>query len=185
MDIQFIPIAKDFLSENEIAIADSVNTEELVYALARHFDALVYNITSLAALVAIIQEKKKIQSRDLISAQAYIAHKCVGETASKKITGGVAKNISIEEMDKIEIPMIEIFQMDINTRIPIKEDIRGFIKNVLEHHELTIGRDAMKKLLSIMYAHLACLAKDVKAEEPITLKKLEHIMSLRKNSVFN
>ncbi|NBX51766.1 hypothetical protein EBT25_17965, partial [bacterium] len=164
MDIHFIPIAKDFLSENEIAIADSVNTEELVYVLAKHFDALVYNITSLAALVAIIQEKKKIQPRHLISAQAYIAHKCVGETASKKITGGVAKNISVEEMDKMEIPVIEVFQMAIETRPPIKEDIRGFVRSVLDHHELTIGKDAMKKLLSIMYAHLACLAKDVKAE---------------------
>lgn len=185
MDIQFVPVAKDFLSENEIAISDGVNPDELVNVLARHFDALVYNITSLAALVAIIQDKKKIQSRHLISAQAYIAHKCVGQSASKRIIGGVAKDMKVDEMDRIELPVIEIFQVDVHTRPPIKEDMRGFVRSVLEHHDLTIGKDAMQKLLSIMHAHLACLARDIKAEGPLTMKRLDNILSLRKNAVFN
>lgn len=184
MEIDVVPLVKNFLSKNEITISDTVKLDELVEYMAKHFEALIFNITSLAALVAIIQDKKKIIPRHLVSAQAYIAQQCVGDHAIKKIKGGMGKKIKMKDLDSLPIPEVEGFEMDATAYSCTDIDMRSMIHNVLDFHELTIGKSAMKGIKDILQAHLGCLLKDIKASEPLTMGKLNQIMSLRRHAVF-
>ncbi len=184
MEFEVIPLAKDFLSTNKISISDSTNLDELINILAKHIDALVFNIVSLAALVAIIQDQKKIDPKHLVSAQAYIAHQCVGDHATKKIKGGVEKEMLKKDVRDISIPEVEGIEFDEIAVSCIDTDMRTFIHRVLKFHDLTIGKGAMKGIINILQSHLGCLLKDIRNNEPLTIKRLENIMSLRRHSVF-
>jgi len=178
MDVEFVPLAKNFLAKNEVSISDSLQPEELIQALAKHFEALVFNITSLAAMVAIIHNDKKIMPKHLVSAQAYIAYQCVGEKAVKKIKGGT-KNTESTVVDVEGIEMDEVAQNCVDM------DMRKYIHNILAYQEITIGKGAMAGILRILHSHMGCLLKDIRANEPITIKRLESIMSLRRHAVFH
>jgi hypothetical protein len=185
MEIDVVPLAKDFLSKNEIVISDTTNPDELIMVLAKHIDALLFNIVSLVALVAIIQDQKKIQPKHLISAQAYIAQQCIGDQAVKKIKGGVHKKQTQKDIDAMPIPVVEGFELDEIAMSCVDMDMRSFIHKILKFHDLTIGKGAMKGILDIVRAHLGCLLKNIRANEPLTIKRLENIMSMRKHAVFH
>jgi hypothetical protein len=184
MNIDTFTLAKDFLSKNEIVLSDLTKLDDIVNVLSKHIDALIYNIVSLVALVAIIQDDKKIFPRHLVSAQAYIAHKCIGENARKKITGGVNKNMKNEEIDIIELPMVEGFELDETALSCMDMDLRSFIHNVLKFHNISISKGSMKGILNMIHAHLGCLVKDMRANEPLTMSRFSNIMNMRKHSIF-
>jgi hypothetical protein len=54
MEADFVPLAKNFLSRNSVSISDTMKPEDFIQLLAKHFEALVFNITSLAAMVTVI-----------------------------------------------------------------------------------------------------------------------------------
>ena len=184
MNIDTKALAKGFLSKNKIVISDTVNPDDIVEALSRHIDALIYNMVSLVALVAMIQDDKKIYPRHLVSAQAYIAHKCIGDTARRMITGGVGKGITKEQMDTIDLPVIEGFELDEAAMGCLNIDLRSYIHNVLSFHDVSISKGAMKSMIGIIHAHLGCLLKDIRANEPITMTRLATIMGMRKHAIF-
>lgn len=172
MGIQAVDLAKEFVAKNEVCISDMADMDAIVQKLAEHIDALIFNVTSLAVMVAMIEDKKKVEPRHLVSAQAYIAHQCVGKQASQKILGGGVQN---------EIPEIEGFGPK-DAAPPM--EMRAFIHHVLDYHKLTIGKGAMKGILTIIHAHLGCLLKDLRASEPLTMKRLDQVFSMRRHAVF-
>lgn len=178
MDIDFVPLAKNFLSKNKVSISDSLQPDELIQALSKHFEALVFNITSLAAMVAVIHSDKKIMPKHLIPAQAYIAYQCVGEKAVKNIKGG-SKNTDTSVVDVEGIEMDEIAENCIDM------DMRKYIHSIIAYQEISIGKGAMAGLLRILRSHMGCLLKDIRMNEPITMNRLQNIMSLRRHAVFH
>ncbi len=184
MNVDTVTLAKGFLSKNEIAISDTTNPNDIIQPLSRHIDALIYNIVSLVALVAMIQDDTKIYPRHLVSAQAYIAHKCVGENARKRITGGIGKKITKQQSDMIELPMVEGVELDDIAKNCLDMDLRSYIHNVLKFHEVSISKGAMKGIMDMIYAHLGCLVKDIRSNGPLTVSRLDAIMDMRRNAVF-
>ena len=186
MDVHIIPIVNDYLSKNEIVISDNTDVPTLVEQLAKHFDALIYNIVSLAALIASIEDQTKIEPKHLVAAQAYIAYKCVGSSVAKKIIGG-SKTITLEELNKLEIPKLDDeSESHIHShKLRADMDLRDFVHHVIKYHNINIGKGAMKGILKILHEHLECLLNNIKKNEPISNKKLENIMSMRRYSVFN
>lgn len=182
MNVQIIPIVNEYLSKHEVVISDNTDATTLVEKMTLHFDALIYNIVSLAALIASIEDQPKIYPRHLVAAQAYIAFKCVGSSVGKKIIGG-AHSLTLEELNKVEIPKLDDSKHEHKLRADM--DLRDFVHHVLEHHHIEIGKGAMKGILKILHEHLECLLNDIKKNEPLTLKKLEHLMEMRRYSVFN
>lgn len=180
MDVNFTPIAKEFIHTHDIQIADNAKQEEIIEHLAKHLDALVYNITSLVAFVTMIEDKKKIEPKHLVAAQSYIAHKCIGKHASKKFAGG-AKALDLKAVD---VPIIEEFTHS-KYKIQMRVDMRSMIHHIVQSHALEIGSGAFKGILKILHAHMECLLDDIKHQEPLTMKKLEYIMSMRRHSVFH
>lgn len=183
MNTPILPIVNEYLSKNEVVISDNVDIEELVYLLARHVDALIYNIVSVIALVANIEDRTKIQPKHLVAAQAYIAHKCIGSSASKKIIGG-SHQVTLEELNKIEPPKIDEHTGLNKYKLCSDMELKSFVHEVLKHHKMHIGKGAMKGILQILHEHLECLLNDLKKHEPITIAKLERIMDMRRYSVF-
>jgi hypothetical protein len=184
MDIQIMPIVREYLSKNEIVISDNTDIEELVYKLAKSIDALIYNIVSVVALVASIEDQTKIEPKHLVAAQAYIAYKCIGKYASKKIIGGSHK-ITLDELNKIEPPRIDDYEDDSYSKQCQHVDLRDFIHHTLEHHKMQISKNAMKGILKLLHEHLECLLHNLKKVEPITIARLDKIMSMRRYSVFH
>lgn len=184
MNIRILPIINKYLSKNEVVISDNVDLEELVYILAKHIDALVYNIVSVVALIANIEGHKKIQPKHLVAAQAYIAHKCVGKSLSNRIIGG-SHEVTLKELNKIDPPMIDDHNDDKANHMCSDMELRSFVHQVLDHHAMEIGKGATKGILKILNEHLECLLRDIKKNEPITLSKLQKLMSMRRYSIFN
>ena len=184
MDIQIIPIVNEYLSKNGVLISDGTDVEAFVYKMAKHFDALLYNIVSVVALIASIEEQVKIQPKHLVAAQAYIAHKCIGQLASRKIVGGSHK-ISLKELNTIDPPQIDEHTPSGDYKVCSEMDLKEFVYQVLKHHKMSIGKGAMKGMLKILHEHLECLLNDLKKYEPITMIKLDKIMSMRRYSVFH
>lgn len=184
MDTRIVPIVNEYLSKHEVSISDSADIEGLVFLLAKHIDALIYNIVSVVALIANIEDQKKIQPKHLVAAQAYIAQKCIGSSASREIIGG-SRTMTLEELNKIEPPRLEDRPSDEKYQLCSDMELRAFVHQVLEHHSIEIGKGAMKGILQILHEHLGCLLADIKKNEPITEAKLEKIMGMRRYSVFN
>lgn len=178
MEVEFVPLAKNFLSRNSIVISDTMKPDDFVQLLAKHFEALVFNVTSLAAMVTVIHGDKKIVPKHLVAAQAYIAYQCVGEKAVKKIRGGTATNgSSIVDIEGIELDEVAQNCVDM--------DMRKYIHGVLTYQDISIGKGAMAGIIQMLRSHMGCLLKDIRANEPITAKRLEYIMSLRRHAVFH
>jgi hypothetical protein len=168
MEGEFAPLARSFLSKNEVSISDKTKLDDLIKVLAERFEALVFNITSLVGLVAIIQDEKKVMPKHLMAAQAYIAHQCSGEEAMKKVQGGQEDAMDGGGVDDCS-----------------GMDMRTMVHSVLSFHDMKIGKGAMKGILRIMNSHLVCLLKDIRANEPLTLNRLDRILSMRRYAVFH
>lgn len=184
MNIEILPIVNTYLSKNEVMISDNVDIDELVYLLAKYIDALIYNVVSVVALIANIEDKEKIQPKHLVAAQAYIAHKCVGQSASKRIIGGSHK-ITLEELNKINPPTIDENTDNNKYKLCYNMDMRSFVHQVLKHHKMHISKGAIKGILMILNEHMQCLLNDIKRQEPITIGKLEKIMIMKRYSIFH
>lgn len=172
MEIQAVPMAEEFLTKNKVAISD--DRALLVQKIAKHIDALIFNISSLAVMVAMMEDKKKVEPRHLVPAQVYIAQQCVGRHASQKIVGGGIPK-------KGFVPEVEGFELNDNTAYM---DLRSCVHRVIAFHKFVIGKEAMRGILTILHGHLGCLLKDIRACEPLTLKRMDHLLSLRRHSVF-
>ena len=64
-------------------------------------------------------------------------------------------------------------------------DMRKYVHSILAYQDISIGKGAMSGIMRMLRSHMGCLLKDIRANEPITAKRLEHIMSLRRHAVFH
>lgn len=74
MDAHVLPLVDTFLERYGIAAkkdADQVRT-----ILARHLDALLFNVTSLSAIIALMKKHKKVDTKDLPAVLAYLHLQC-------------------------------------------------------------------------------------------------------------
>lgn len=71
-----IPVSEKFIKTYDINISKDAY-DEVLPLIVHHMDALIYNVTSIACVMALINGKRKIESSDLAQVMLYISSKCL------------------------------------------------------------------------------------------------------------
>lgn len=82
-----IQLAEKFVATFHVQIAPK-SEKEVIQMIAHHIDALLYNVTSVACVMALIHGKQKIEPKHLEQVMTYITSQCMPQLASAKMRGG-------------------------------------------------------------------------------------------------
>lgn len=206
MEKELYPVATWLLKHYKIEISKNTDTHDIVDKIAFHIDGLVHNVTSTAALVAMLNDSKKIETKHLGAVRMYIESKCKHQ--QKQSGGGPiasdffgyphpayspnnqdagVKSSVVDFTNGIARPsMGPALEMKGggNKTTPVASDVSKVIKKVLKHKHVGISKASMTELLSIVHSHLHCFASDLLKECPLTEKKLDKVLSFKRHAVF-
>jgi len=73
---ELIPVSEKFVKTYDINISKDAY-DEVLPLIVHHMDALIYNVTSIACVMALINGKRKIEPSDLRQVMVYISSKCL------------------------------------------------------------------------------------------------------------
>lgn len=170
---------------------------QIVQMLQDHMESVIYNVTAIAMVMALLNDKRKIETKHLGEVRRYIAshcplHKQKGgfpasyfgtadpNYSSLNGTGSIVSTIQFE--NGVARPQIG---GTMNGFMCTEKKIATYAKHVLKHHNTTISQEALKGILEILDVHVMCLAQDLQGPTPLTLKKLSKVMKLKRHAVFN
>ena len=174
------------------------------------FRALIFNVTSLACVVTLLNGKKSIETSDLKGVRAYITAQCGPSGAPSGQRGGGSMPSDYFGYPHPSYGSTETFQAisEINFLGGIARPAMGpqtggghtishgmdpkdsnaaqdLIKSVARHHGLMISDDAVKELLYIMDVHIACLTKDLGRSKTVSKTRVSKILSQKRHAIFN
>lgn len=203
--LELVPVVETFLDKQKIEV--KTDMPEVVAILIMHIDALIYNVTSVACVMAMLEGKKNIQPHHLSEVRKYIDEKCPLRHNGGSPTAFPQQYFSPNAVGNYNAMNAHVGATQVET---VKFDqgyarenmgslsgggvisiLKGdkvatnFMKKVLEHHGTKISKTAMPELLHIMDRHLECLANDMKEQGGITKSKLVRIMRLKRHAVFH
>lgn len=206
MPLELVPLAEQFLEVYNIGIKDVQDKPEIVATILMHMDALFYNVTSVATVMAMLSGKRRVEPKHLEEVRKYIHTNCGGTSA--KIGGNVTgfpapyfgekgpttystdPNIGATNMETVkfaegytreDVGMVggsHTHAVFFNNKVATKH-----VKKILEHHKCEISKTALPALLRMMDQHLACLAKDIGTIA--TFGKIKKILRYKRHSMFH
>lgn len=188
--------------------------EAISKLLNDHIEALMYNVASIAAVTALVQDKKKIESKHIGFVRAYISEEC---TASSGRGGGEQRGGSLPseyfgystgayspnnaggiDMSDAHFGDGGYIRPALNTMLGAGQVIRvtrdnatakRFVKAILKFNDVAISKNAFDELLHIVDIHINCLMNDINKQSTsnnshTTLLKVEKALELKRHSVF-
>jgi hypothetical protein len=195
--------ARKFVKDFKLQSKDG-EEGKIVELVAKHLDALVFNVVSLAAVVVMLYDERKIEPKHLVSVRAYIASKC---DSKRSMSGGTSMASDFYGYDHPAYNVkhagdgVVVSQVDWSREIrpamgPTigggsaasvmqgSKNARKTINHTFKHYHTKVSKTAMKELLDILDHHLVCFAHDLKSEGTLTVKKVEKVLKLKRHSVF-
>lgn len=161
--------------------------------LCDYVENIIFNITSIAAIIAFINNSKSVNKRNIELVSSYI------KTACGKIIGGNGATVLPSEFYGIDssryLPTnnnIDILNIDFTSGLlrpqiggaKIKNPIPDAIEEVLSNYKLTISIDNCKKLTKIIENYLHCLINKIKNnKKQITTASIKKLVT--SNKTFN
>ena len=161
--------------------------------LCEYIENIIFNITSIAAIIAFINNAKSINKRNIDLVASYIKSAC------GKIKGGGGSIVLPSEFYGIDsnryLPTnnnIDVLNIDFTNGLlrpqiggaKMKNPIPDAIEEVLSNYKLTISVDNCKKLTKIIENYIICLITKIKiSKEIITPTLIKKLIS--SNKVFN
>lgn len=175
--------------------------------LAKHLEAVIYNITGIAMAIALVNQSFKIETKYLASVRKYIETSCANTASKSKQRGGTSmpsdyfgyKHPNFSEWNAGNQTNVSEIRFDegiarsemgggghmisfMVSQKPAKTAIKAFLKQ----HQVTIDREALHELLVIIDAHVNCLANDLKAAAAqLGEKQVAKVMKLKRHAVFH
>lgn len=167
--------------------------------------AMIFNVTSLACIVTLLNGRKTVEVEDLDGVRRYLSQHCApmkrtvhqqrttsgGSFPSDyfgfihpaydgtKDTGFVSINFADGVAREALGPTIA------GGAMTPKVAIYDLIKSVCDHHKLSISRDAIIQLIKIMDVHMACLTKDIGRTQKVSNTRINQILSHKRHSIFH
>jgi hypothetical protein len=201
-------LTKTFLKTYDFKLAKDVSEKELCDILCKHFDALLFNISSLACIVVTLNEDKKLDKKHIPVIKQYIMKHCVA-TKSSVMRGGhtvmasdffgynhpnysasnAGEDILGIDLDNGTLarpalgPMSGGGASDVATMSKSKF-VKDLVKAVFDENKIKYSSEAFKEILNIADSHMKCLARDLRKCEPLTIKKVEALLAKKRYFVF-
>lgn len=205
----------DFLKDHGLTILREEETRSIRASLAKHMEAVVFNIVSLAAVMAVLKgNKEKISVRHLPKVREYLAARGCGAAAASgdhrtRQRGGTGMPSEYfgyahpayqagNGADGVQAGTIQFAEglarpamgpmeggSSHHSRSAAKA-IREEAEKVARHHETAISKTAMSELAGIIHEHLDCLASDLAAAGPaLTESKVAKVLALKRHAAFS
>lgn len=166
-----------------------------------HIEGVVHHVVSIAALVAMMNGRHQIESKDMQAARTYVISKCGGH-----IKGGMSmasdfygyphaayspshanqgvQSSQISWARNEARPALGPVQMGGQNKKNKDKEITKLIKEQIQKVGATTARGVVDHLHSIIELHLVCFADDLKKVAPLTIKKVEKILAKRRHAAF-
>jgi len=207
MEQDLLPLAKRIIQEHHIDIHPSADSHVISTKIAFHIDALVHNVVSTAALVAMLHNDHKIDMVHLKPVKIYIESQCMAKNTKQR--GGTSMpsdffgyphpNYSVAH----ENSGVSVSKVDFGAGIARPElgpaqgmfvggglrhnttEIKVVAKKLLKSKNVSIGKKALEELIRIIDSHIHCFANDMKEKCPLTVNKLEKVLHMKRHAVFH
>jgi|688.fasta_scaffold17831_8 hypothetical protein len=145
--------------------------------LCKYVENIIFNITSITAIIAFINNSKSITKKNISIVESYIKSSC-----KIKMRGGGGSIIYPSEFYGVDSGRYlttnnttDILNIDFNSGIArpqigggkVKNPIPKAIQEILDGYKLTITSDLCKKLTKIINEYLLCLINKLKTSNKI------------------
>lgn len=170
--------------------------------IEEHTNAVVHQVASMAAVIALLSNKRKIDVSHLSQVKAYVQSKCAvrarghkgGDAMPSDFYGYPHPAYSASHANGgVQVSTISWANQEARPAQgpqsgggrPKSDRIGGLIKDALKDLNVQISKGALDELKVIIHGHLACLMNDIHAAAPITVKKLEKILKKSHHAAFH
>lgn len=199
----------------DIEFTKNADISAIKTALKNHYEIMIYNITSIAVVVALANNVKKLQLSHMESIKSYIQTKCSHKGNHFEMHGGSrlpseycgysidpnpysAANGAEQSISTVDFaggvlrPAIDTSATFIGGGsnhlihfICTNKDVKAYVRNLLKQHKLTISPPAMNILIHIIEIHIHCALKDLKSRQPLTVTKVSTVMKMKTHAIFH
>lgn len=180
----------------------SSNHADVHQMLHEHFQALLYNMVSMAAIMALLHDAKRIQPVHMQSLRKYIESQCTrgqrggtslpsdyfGYPHAAYTADGSAPSMQIDFSSGVARPSMGPAQLGGQAVVPSLVSkstwAKTFIKHVLKQRDTSISKRAAAELMAAADTHLQCLSDDI-GGRVLTHSLLARTLSLKRHRAFN
>jgi hypothetical protein len=190
-------VAQRLVKEAHIRLSKDCDEEKIYQIIGDHIDALIFNVASLACIVALLYDTNKLEKKHLIPVRKYIQDKC-----PKRMQGGMSMASDFYGYSHpsygINNGGSDLLHIDFNSTtlrpqiggggfLELLQDNKHAIKavrDVFAHHKVKASRETLIGVIAIMDEHVTCLANDLKHYKNLTDKQLDKVLKLKRHAVF-
>jgi len=185
---------------------------EILNHLDNHIDAMLYNISSIASVTALLDEKIKIELKHIDFVKKYITKQCSSKNGKNTQSGGsfpaeyfgynsgaytesnyggVNTDVVWSGSDAAIRPELNMSGGSGGSLMKNPKDIIGnnthvskYMKQVISFNDVKITKSAMDELLKLVNIHLNCLGNDIKSLNKLKVSSLDKLFKSHKHAVF-
>lgn len=171
--------------------------------MQEHVNAVVQQVVSMAAIIAMLRGKHKIDVSHLSPVRTYVTSKC--GTGRHKVKGGSMPSdfygyphpayTSANVNGGVQVSSIDWAKQEARPALGPSQQgptqsgggsssNHTTIQSVLKDLNVSISKSAQDELQKIIDGHVACFIHDVRQATPVTVKKLEKILKLSRHASF-
>lgn len=167
--------------------------------MQEHVDAVVQQVVSMAAIIAMLRGKHKIDVSHLPPVRTYVASKCT--VGHRKVKGGSMPSdfygyphpaYSLANANGgVQASTIDWAKQEARPAMGPTQTGGGggahhhtTIQSVLKDLNVSISKSAQEELQKIIDGHVACFIHDVRQATPVTVKKLDKILKMNRHASF-
>jgi hypothetical protein len=179
-----------------------------------HVDGLLFNVCSIAAVLALLAGKRKVEPKHLREVRSYIVSKCPPHGGQQG--GGMASDyfgyphpnyLASNENQGTNTSIVSFHSGQARASLgpPLQEGGAGagasrmkrvmrhlpkeahhVIRFMMKHHDVSVSKMAMEELMFILDAHLNCFGNDLKEQGgQLTAAKTQKVLALKRHAVFH
>ena len=195
----------------EIAKKDPDAGAHIKAAMKNYYEVLIYNIVSIAVVVAIANNLKKLTPVHMDHVKDYIKSKCtlrsgkqsggtslpgeyfgysIDPSRYSSLNGNEESTSTVDFAHGVLRPAIDSTMQvggggGLTHFICTNKDVKASVREILSRHSIAISKSAMNILLHLIEVHVHCILKDLKSEGPLTMKKVTKVFNSKTHAIFH
>lgn len=178
---------------------DAIVKHKIAVLMQEHIDHVVHHTTSMAGIVAVLNRKKKVGVEHLQGVKTFVASKCQmkGGSMPSDFYGYPHPSYAASHADAgVHASIINWVRQEARpSQGPgqsggagtdtFERELVEDIKEILKAMNLTASKTAITELKKIIERHVECFLRDIAAESPVTVKKLEKVLKKPGHAAFH
>lgn len=164
--------------------------------ICEYVENIIFNITSISAIIAFINNSKEITNENVKIVYSYIKEACGSRSLRKGGDGAIVLPAEFYGMDSgnysVSNNTVDVLNIDFNNGIlrpqiggsKIENPIPKEISKILKNYKLKISSELCKKLSKVIEIYIICLIKKLKRKNK-KISSSEIKRTVTSNKLFN